>query len=347
MDGLEDVRGCPVCRSRKRELMHGGLRDQVFFAAQGEWALWRCGECGCGFLDPRPDAASISRAYEAYYTHVSEERTRDCSGRLHRGLHWVKSGLDHCYLNLRYGYRLRPSIPGGFFLRGVVPDDVRKLEHRIRHLPPPHVAGERILDVGCGNGAFLAIAENLGYGAVGVEFDAEAAEVSRHGGFEVLERRVPGSRLSAESFTHITLNHVIEHLHDPVAALVEFHGLLKPGGRIWIKTPNIDAAGHSRYGAAWRGLEPPRHLVLFGPNALVRTLRSVGFEEPKIVVPEPEAWFYLRSSAAIARGQDPYGTHKLPAGLAREAREFDRRALHCPERGESITVVAWKGRRER
>lgn len=345
-DQLEAVPQCPVCRSGERRTLHTNLRDTVFFAAPGAWTMWRCLACGCGYLDPRPTPESIVLAYAAYYTHDDEPRGRRGLRWLHDAVERLKDGLDHGFLNVRYGYRLQPAIPGGAFLRGLMPGAARKLEHRTRHLPPPRSRSARLLDVGCGNGEFLRIATTLGYQAAGIEFDAKACAIARAAGFEVVHARIPGSGMPQEDFEHVTLNHVIEHLHDPVAALVEIRALLKPGGRIWIKTPNIDAPGHALYADAWRGLEPPRHLVLFGANALVQALRAAGFTEPKLLAPAPEAWFYLRSSAAIADGADPYGTYRPPAGLAGEARGIDRRALHRPEQGESITVTAYKERGE-
>lgn len=342
---LEAVPECPICRSEDRDILHSDLQDKIFFAAPGTWSLWRCRNCRCGYLDPRPNPESIISAYDAYYTHVPAQHGKSTSGWLKRLIDRIDVGFERRYLNVHHGYNLDSELLGGVLFRRLMRVDERKLEHRIRHLPPPQNREERLLDVGCGNGEFLNIAKGLGYSVVGLEFDAHSAQLTRSEGFEVVEKPIPGSGMRPGSFGQITLNHVIEHLHDPVGALAEIYDLLRPGGRVWIKTPNIDAAGHERYGADWRGLEPPRHLVLFGVHALGRALRTAGFEEPVIVTPRPEAQFYLSSSAAIARGQDPYGRHRLPSGLAREARAFDRRARGCPARGESVTMVAWKKRR--
>ncbi len=345
-DGLEAVRVCPLCGSGKRAPLHVGIQDRVFFTAPGEWNLWRCRGCGCGFLDPRPDRDSIAMAYKQYYTHSPSVSASSGSSAVREALRWFKYGFDRRFLNWRYGHQLKPAVIGGAVLRRILPSAGRKAEHRIRHLPPPRPGRNRVLDIGCGNGTFLSVARELGYDVTGLEFDAAAAEVARAGGFEVVDGRVPGSALDPERYDVITLNHVIEHLHDPLGALVECRNLLRDGGRLWIKTPNIDSAGHSRYGSAWRGLEPPRHLVLFGPQALMRALRASGFVGAELIAPEPEADFYFESSEAIASGLDPYGEFKPSPELARVSRACDREAARNPQRGESITVVAWKGSRE-
>jgi SAM-dependent methyltransferase len=92
----------------------------------------------------------------------------------------------------------------------------------------------------------------------------------RLGGIEQFE----GNR---ETFDWITMSHVIEHVHDPVKVLRAAHALLKPGGRLWLETPNAASFGHRHFGAHWRGLEPPRHLVVFDGQSLALAMMSAGF----------------------------------------------------------------------
>jgi SAM-dependent methyltransferase len=80
-------------------------------------------------------------------------------------------------------------------------------------------------------------------------------------------------------FDAITLSHVLEHLHDPRQFIHAVHRLLKPGGVIFVDTPNIESLGVRRWGRNWRGLETPRHLVLFSQAGLVGLLKAAGFED--------------------------------------------------------------------
>ncbi len=41
----------------------------------------------------------------------------------------------------------------------------------------------------------------------------------------------------------ITLSHVIEHVHNPLDILDGCYAALKPGGSIWLETPNFDSQG--------------------------------------------------------------------------------------------------------
>ncbi len=138
------------------------------------------------------------------------------------------------------------------------------------------------------------------------------------------------------------LSHVIEHMHDPLAILGHCYTLLKLDGFIWISTPNLNALGHMRYKSHWRGLEPPRHLVLFTPLSLTHALRASGFTEVSIQPYTPLCKKMFSSSQSIKEGKDPY-VHKFNSRvLRREISQAERVAKLTPELREFITLKAWK-----
>jgi 2-polyprenyl-3-methyl-5-hydroxy-6-metoxy-1,4-benzoquinol methylase len=271
----EEVDRCPVCGSAGRQVEHTGLCDLAFQVAPGRWNLWRCIDCRSAYLDPRPDGAHIGDAYGSYYTHDAAHTAQAPQRAGLVGL--LRRGVLNDFLNARFGTRFRPSVPFGRFVFALMPGEKLTYEYGRRHLPALPASGGRLLDFGCGNGEFLALAARMGWTVEGIEPDplavasAQAAGLDvKCGGLEVLDGR-------SDAFDCITLNHVIEHVHDPEALLLACHRLLRTGGRIYIETPNIDASGHRQFGPAWRGLEPPRHLVLFSAGGIEALLRRVGF----------------------------------------------------------------------
>jgi SAM-dependent methyltransferase len=149
-----------------------------------------------------------------------------------------------------------------------------------------------LLDVGCGNGRFLSLMREAGWEVRGVEPDPVAAKIAQEeNGIPVTVGALDHAELADESFDAITLNHVIEHVHDPVALLSQCRRVLKPHGTAVIVTPNIESFGHETFGPCWRGLEPPRHLHLFSLRALRNCCERAGL---RIQV--------LRTSARSARG---------------------------------------------
>ncbi|MGL4648341.1 MAG: class I SAM-dependent methyltransferase, partial [Caldilineaceae bacterium] len=76
----------------------------------------------------------------------------------------------------------------------------------------------------------------------------------------------------------VTLFDVLEHLHQPTAALREVRRLLRPGGTLVLRVPNLDSWDARLFGEAWAGLDAPRHLYVYGPKTLSATLEAAGFD---------------------------------------------------------------------
>ncbi len=273
-DDLEPVPNCPVCGDTRRRLLHGGLTDRVFHIADGLWNLYQCAVCESGYLDPRPTPESISRAYAGYYTHdVEDHPIVRRKGKLRSILHdWING-----YQNQRYGMKREPASSMGRWLLPWLPSLRSAADAECRHLPPLPQGGGRLLDVGCGNGGFLVLARQAGWTVEGVDFDPEAVATACSRGLHVQQGGIELLDGQQAHYDVITICHVIEHLHDPVAILKRLYMLLNPGGVLWLDTPNLGSLGARRFGPYWRGLETPRHLVLFDCMALREMLHRAGF----------------------------------------------------------------------
>jgi SAM-dependent methyltransferase len=276
-------------------MLYAGLRDRAFRAAPGSWTLVRCQDCRSAYLDPRPTPATIGLAYRSYYTHRPPTVPPPTG--------WLRQGLANDYRRARWGYAEGQAIPGGRVIPRLAPSRGAIVDREVRHLPA--VPGGRLLDVGCGSGVFLAQAAALGWRAEGIDPDPEAVSSARDAGLNVFQGTLadldPGEQRGA--FDAVTLSHVIEHLHDPADDLRRISVLLRPGGLLWIATPNPESLGFRRFGRDWRGLEPPRHLVLFTRASLERLLRRTGFDPLAPPQTPPNAFEMFRQSAAIGEGQ--------------------------------------------
>lgn len=333
--GLESLGACPVCDSSEREVMYDHLRDQVFFCAPGTWTLYRCRVCGTGYLDPRPTPETISLAYARYHTHSDG---RQDSENL-RGLLRLRRALTNGYRNARFGTRLTPANRLGRWVTPLFPGRIAAIEAEARHLPRPRT-GAALLDVGSGNGAFLEIASAMGWEAVGVEPDPKAVQVSLSRGLRVFPGHIDSLETSDERFDVITMGQVIEHVHSPKNLLATCFRLLKPGGLLWIDTPNLGSAGHGRYGRHWRGLEPPRHLVLFTCESLQLLMERSGFEEVELLPPRPLARRTFPASVAMRRDKDPYRFPDKSLAVRLSAWWADFKGKWAPGLREYVTVKA-------
>ena len=219
----------------------------------------------------------------------------------------LRRQLANGYRNARYGTTDAPSNRLGFGVALLMPNVRADIDAGMRHLPRP-APGDRLLDLGCGNGEFLSRARSAGWEVVGVDFDESAVSVAKSRGLDVRLGGVEVLDPMVESFRVITASHVIEHVHDPRGVLRACHALLRAGGLLWIETPNIASRGHEIYGSNWRGLEAPRHLVIFNHRALRRTLSNAGFVRIEDQPYRPLCRALFDESMAIAAGVDPYGS---------------------------------------
>ncbi|MEA2124752.1 MAG: arsenite methyltransferase [Solirubrobacteraceae bacterium] len=149
--------------------------------------------------------------------------------------------------------------------------------------------GERILDVGCGPGFYVAeLLERVGPGGqvCGADTSAPmlaiaARRAAPHDNVELVEAPATALPFDSGSFDGAISVQVLEYIDDVAAALAELHRVLRPGGRvvIWdvdwetVSMATEDPARLERVLAAW-----DRHLVHRAlPQTLGRDLRAAGF----------------------------------------------------------------------
>jgi len=336
--GLETIDHCPVCGSTQQELLYEGQKDITFFCAPGNWNMQMCMKCGSAYLNDRPSVITIHLAYQNYYTHKQTERlpAEDL-----RGLRWFKRVLANGYKNWSFNTNLQPSSPLGVPLAYLMPVYRAILDRQFRHLPD-HYIGSCLLDVGFGDGSFLENAKSIGWDVMGLDPDIETVNNARDRGLNVKQGSLDTLVGMDDHFDVITLCQVLEHMHDPIASLRACYRLLKPGGQIWIETPNINSIGHSRFKANWRGLEIPRHLVIFSHESLHEALHEVGFSRIKdLSQPSPCDGVYTHSQR-IKEGRDPYIDSDISL-LLRIKIQIDKiKEFVCTSRREFIAVKAFK-----
>jgi 2-polyprenyl-3-methyl-5-hydroxy-6-metoxy-1,4-benzoquinol methylase len=333
--GLERVERCPACGGTNRRLLYADLTDRSYRSAPGRWSLHHCGDCSCAYLDPRPDEATSALAYRTYYADVAPPSEQDSR----RGWRRFRRALRNGYLNSRYGYRLAPVSRVGSLAVPLLPRYRELADEHVRHLRLAE-GRPRLLDVGCGEGAFLAEMQSLGWSVEGLDPSPDAVAVAQARGVPASKATLSEARLESGSFDAITFRLVFEHLRDPVTALAECRRALKAGGVLWIATPSLDSEAHRVFGRNWISLEPPRHAVVYTASALSRLLTDAGFDMVS-VRPSRQARWSFRLSAALAQGRSPFeNAPPLSRRLALRAALADLRALRSPERADVVVVIA-------
>ncbi len=139
-------------------------------------------------------------------------------------------------------------------------------------------ADKKLLDIGCGTGAFLIAAKNKGWKVTGLETNALARKNLQKKDDKISVFTEIDSLMSDNQlFDVITLWHVLEHIPDYKDYLHKIHQLLKPGGYVIIAVPNFKSYDAKHYGYFWAAYDVPRHLWHFSQSALKSILAKQEF----------------------------------------------------------------------
>jgi 2-polyprenyl-3-methyl-5-hydroxy-6-metoxy-1,4-benzoquinol methylase len=156
----------------------------------------------------------------------------------------------------------------------------RFVEESLRPLLPP---GARILDLGCGNGAFMATASAAGYQVRGLDSSQAAVDLCRARGLDASRGDFMDDSVAKlyQGVDLVTLWDVIEHLDAPEAFVRQVARTVRPGGWIFIKTPAIRGLTLEVTRLAPRAagalIAAPSHLQYFRQTSLTALLLRSGF----------------------------------------------------------------------
>jgi SAM-dependent methyltransferase len=229
---------CCLCGRDDSELLFR-VRDRLH-GCEGLFTYVRCPSCGLVYMDPQIATDDLPGLYPADYApHQPSAQKRP----------------------------RRRSPDAAIRKKPFVSQVCARLSH-----------DSRLLDVGCGNGAFLDAVRTLaGCAVCGVDISRAAVAATQAYGIEVFAGTLPEAPFADESFDAITAWWYLEHVPNPLDVLVKIRHLLRPDGRCILGVPNVASWNARVFRDRWFHLDCPRHLYLYSPVTISRLLEKAGF----------------------------------------------------------------------
>jgi 2-polyprenyl-3-methyl-5-hydroxy-6-metoxy-1,4-benzoquinol methylase len=204
-------------------------------------SLYQCVACALVWLDPMPDAEGVKGMYDDAYA----------------------------------------GATAGYFSK--VPQKLARSRGRVRavvRLLSGAASGKSFLDIGANGGFMAEAAREAGFDAVGIEPDPASVAYARanYPRITVVQGLLEDADLGGRQFDVAYCSEVIEHSTDCNRFAARLASVLRPGGLLYLTTPDIGHWRRPKDLARWDGFAPPAHCLYFTPRNLAMLLERHGFE---------------------------------------------------------------------
>ncbi len=220
------------------------LEDTKFLLKIEKANIVKCKNCGLVYVNPRPTKKELSKLYQKdYYTN--------------------KRFFEGKY----YGYHdYKKNVEGTIKTFELVQKTIKKFKEK-----------GKLLDIGCGPGVYLGVAEKDGFKVQGIEISKEGFEKSKSK-FKVINKPLEDANIKGK-FDVVTLFDVIEHLPTPKSTLLNINRIMNKNSLLCIITPDVDSLAARFLGSRWPEFRRWReHIYFFSRKTMQRLLESTGFE---------------------------------------------------------------------
>ena len=137
------------------------------------------------------------------------------------------------------------------------------------------IDNQTVYEIGCAGGGILKAFQNLGCNVVGVDYNTNMIECGKEKGLD-LRLGSTEALLGCEPADIIILNHVLEHITEPIAALKAMRDLLKDSGILFVEVPTIEIIGSIYHNNIFSYLQNA-HIFYFSLHTLRYVLECSGY----------------------------------------------------------------------
>lgn len=200
---------------------------------------------------------------------------------------------------------------------------------------------ETILDYGCGAGQFVNELNKLGFEKAKGFDPFLPKDVIKNGKVEATNNL---SKINNECWNIITLNHVFEHLPNPIEKLIELNSLLCKDGKLLLRFPVIDSYAFEKYRQNWVQLDAPRHLNLFSRKSIRIAIEKAG--NLKVLSFYDDSYHFQFTGSELYRKNLSLKKHnnrlKRILSLKTYQYHFLAKKLNSENRGDQVVIILEK-----
>ena len=269
---------CPLCNCRTSVVLFNAKDHQ--YKVSGLFQVAQCRECGLIFLNPMPEGGKIEEYYAVDDLYAYGPITISSLRRLKNRF------LSFC-AKIYFG-------PPGKTIDRIAAALFFPIRKKLIPLSP---FGHKVLDIGCGNGAYLLNLREIGWDVYGCELSKSGTTVAMQNGLHVVQGSVFEARYPDSFFDVVRLGQVFEHIHKPDSLLKEVRRILKPSGLLIIGVPHGHSLSFRLFKQHWGLLGLPFHLFQYSASTLQKILSRNGFRVVEFkYIPMLQCWMWSISN---------------------------------------------------
>ena len=140
---------------------------------------------------------------------------------------------------------------------------------------------KNLLDIGCGTGDFLQVAQQNNWNVSGIEPNEQARQIANQKTSYSVFDSEQLSKFKNHSFDVITLWHVLEHLSNLEEQVSTLKTLLKEKGTLIVAVPNHKSYDAEHYKNFWAAYDVPRHLWHFNQDSISKLFATQNMQVVK------------------------------------------------------------------
>lgn len=256
---------CKICGKEARLFIKAVFDDR--YKAPGFFDIYRCPECGFGFMNSFIQPEKAGEFYGKYYplSKVTPSQVRNQAAIKPAIFNWLfgTSNIAHLYIK-------------------------------------PH---SLVLDIGSASGVSLLEIGKLKGKAYGVEPDHHAQKIAKKLNLHVFKGFITDNPFPDKKFDFITASQVIEHVPDAKVFLEAIGKKLNQKGQVILSFPNTDSLYRKIFGRRWINWHIPYHSNFFTKKSFKILAHSTGFKVLKTKTVTPNIWTILQLRRFLVRSR--------------------------------------------